>query len=175
MYNSIEEAMNCTRYELEKTDKKLDILYQKLLNRRKDFEKINNDAIESFYLETELYFESMLYAIDSIGEKLRIIEELMEDYDNKNEIAIYKGSTMASLIENYRQNEPMNTVKKILHEQKIHTIIHTVVNIPTDSFIIYANPFSIDAPNKQDSFTFERFYETGKECIKKTLEIINKG
>ena len=172
MYNTIEEAMNGTRYELESTGKKLDILYKKLLDRRKDFVEEQNGDIESFYLETELYFESMLYAIDSIGEKLRIIEELMEDYDNKNGIAIYKSSTMASLIEDYRKNEELEVIQKLLHEQRSNTIIHTEVKIQTNSFSIYADPFRIDCP--EERFTFQKIYETGKDCVKKALEIVTR-
>lgn len=68
MYNTIEETMNCTRYELERTDNKLDILYKKLVNRSKDFLDDNSNDVEEFGLETELYFEGLLYTIDSIGE-----------------------------------------------------------------------------------------------------------
>ena len=103
MYNTIEEAMNCTRYELERTDKKLDILYKKLLGQRKEAEAVNGDAeLGCFYLETELYFEGLLYTIDSIGEKLRALEEVMIDYEKKHGIKLYSGSSIEVMIEDYR-------------------------------------------------------------------------
>lgn len=173
MYNTIEEVMNCIRYELERTEKKLDILYEKLLGRKKEAEAVNGDAeIGNFYLETELYFEGLLYTIDSIGEKLRALEDVMTDYEKKHGIKLYRGSSIEVKIEDYREDEKLEVIQKLLQEQRRNTIINTEVNIQTNSFIIYADPFSIECPEKRLSFQW--FYDIGKECVKKALEIVKR-
>jgi len=152
----------------------LQILHKKLLGRKKEAEAVNGDAeIGNFYLETELYFEGLLYTIDSIEEKLRALEEVMIDYEKKFGIKLYSGSSIAAEIEDYRKNEELELIEKILREQRSTTIIHTEVNIQTNSFSIYAYPFGIDCPKER--LTFQKVYDIGKECVKMALEIVKRG
>lgn len=172
--NTIEETMNCTKYELERADKKLDILYEKLLRRERDFEAVNGDVeLGSFYLETELYFEGLLHTIDSIGVKLRALEEVMIDYEKKYGLKLYSGSLIATMIEDYRKNEKLAIIQKLLREQRSNTTIHTEVNLQTNSLLIYADPFRIDCP--EERFTFQKVYDIGKECVKRALVIVKRG
>lgn len=94
----------------------------------------------------------------------------MLNYERKYGIKLYSGSSIEVMIEDYRKNDELELIKRLLHEQKRNTIIHTEVNIQTNSFSIYADLFGIDCPKER--LTFQKIYEIGKKCVKKALEII---